>query len=197
MSEEKEVFFMTANNKKNSAVMTNVKLFGNIRVMVISALFIAMSIVLGKMLAVNVGSSIRISFENLPILMAGIFFGPLVGAAVGVGADIIGCLIVGYSINPVITLGAASVGLFAGLAAGAFRKKHTFSHTLSSVMSGHAIGSMLIKSIGMFIYFHTPIQILVLRVPLYVGIGLFETYIITLLLKNRSFSAQLERMCGK
>jgi len=197
MSEEKEVFFMTANNKKNSSAAANIRLFGSIRIMVIAALFVAMSIVLGKMLAINIGTSIRISFENLPILMAGIFFGPLVGAAVGVGADVIGCLIVGYSINPVITLGAASIGLFSGLVSMYLRDRYSFRSTLCSVMAGHIIGSMLIKSIGMFLYFHTPFQTLLFRVPLYAGIGLLETYIITLLLKDKAFSAQLERMCGK
>ncbi|NLT09040.1 MAG: folate family ECF transporter S component [Ruminococcus sp.] len=188
---------MTANNRKNSSAATNIRLFGSIRIMVIAALFVAMSIVLGKMLAINIGTSIRISFENLPILMAGIFFGPLVGAAVGIGADVIGCLIVGYSINPVITLGAASIGLFSGLVSMYLSNRYSFRSTLCAVMSGHIIGSILIKSIGIFLYFHTPFQTLLFRVPLYAGIGLLETYIITLLLKDKAFSAQLERMCGK
>ncbi len=57
---------------------------------------------------------IRISFENLTILMAGIMFGPLVGMTVGICADVIGCIIVGYAINPLVTLGAASIGLISG-----------------------------------------------------------------------------------
>ena len=80
---------MTVNEQKKT-MAGSLKLFGSIRVMVAAALFIAMSIILGKFLAINVGGSIRISLENLPVLMAGIFFGPFVGAAVGIGADVIG-----------------------------------------------------------------------------------------------------------
>lgn len=59
-----------------------IRLFGNLKVLLISGLFIALSIVLGKQLSFTMGP-IRISFENLTILMAGIMFGPLVGMTVG------------------------------------------------------------------------------------------------------------------
>lgn len=195
MSEEKEVFFMNSTNKATTAQC--LRLFGNTRVLVISALFIAMSIVLGKVLAFNIGTSIRISFENLPLLMAGIFFGPFIGAAVGVGADIIGCLMVGYAINPVITLGAASIGFVAGLMSILLSKLPPMPRTAMSVLGAHVSGSMLIKSVGMYIYFHTPIQVLLMRIPLYIGIGILEFYIIYLLLKNKAFSEQLERVKRK
>lgn len=196
MSEEKEVFFMSG-NRKNTAAMGNIRLFGNTKVLVVSALFIAMSIVLGKLLAFNIGSSIRVSFENLPLLMAGVFFGPLVGAAVGIGADLIGCLIVGYAINPIITLGAACIGFFSGLAAIILSGRKQIVRIAGSVAAAHITGSMLIKSIGLYLYFHTPFEVLIMRVPLYIGIGIVEGYILYLLLKNKAFSEQLERVCRK
>lgn len=183
---------MNSSNKTTAA--KSLRLFGNTRVLVISALFIAMSIVLGKVLAFNIGTSIRISFENLPLLMAGIFFGPFIGAAVGMGADIIGCLLVGYAINPVITLGAASIGFVAGLMSILLSKLNPLPRISISVFAAHITGSMIIKSVGMYIYFHTPIQVLLMRIPLYIGIGILEFYIIYLLLKNKAFSEQLERV---
>lgn len=195
MSEEKEVFFMITN--KNNTAVGSLKLFGNARVMVISALFIAMSIVLGKLLAFNIGVNIRISFENLPLLMAGIFFGPFVGAAVGAGADLIGCLLVGYAVNPIITLGAASIGFCAGVVSMLPFQKNAFAKTAFSIGTAHVVGSMLLKSIGLYVYYHTPINVLMLRIPLYIGIGTLEFYIIYLLLKNKSFSEQLEKVCRK
>ena len=78
---------------KNTAVKSNLQLFGSTKVMVVSALLIALSIIFGKFLKIPIGDSLRISFENTPILMAGIFFGPIVGMAVGVCADIIGCFL--------------------------------------------------------------------------------------------------------
>ena len=49
--------------------------------MVASAFLVAISIVCGKYLAIRGGDVLRFSFENLPILLAGIAFGPLVGLA--------------------------------------------------------------------------------------------------------------------
>ncbi len=187
---------MTVNEQKKT-MAGSLKLFGSIRVMVAAALFIAMSIILGKFLAINVGGSIRISLENLPVLMAGIFFGPFVGAAVGIGADVIGSLMKGYAINPFITLGAASIGLVSGIVSMKFLRDKKLLNTAAAVMSAHTIGSMIIKSLGLYIYYGTPLNVLLLRIPLYICIGALEFYIIYLLLRNKAFSAQLERMCNK
>ena len=81
-------------------------IFKNVETIVIMALFVALSIVFGKLLAINVTSNFRISLENTPILLAAVAYGPLAGAVVGALSDLIGCLLVGYSINPIITAGA-------------------------------------------------------------------------------------------
>ena len=179
------------NNQKTAG---KIKYFGNIRVMVVCALLIAMSIAFGKLLAFNIGNSIRISFENLPILMAGIFFGPLAGLAVGAGADIIGCLIVGYAINPYITAGAALIGLVAGLFQMMMLNDRKLISICGSVMTAHVIGSMITKSLGLYIYYSTPVPVLLTRIPLYICIGVVETYIIYLLTKNKSFSELIEKV---
>ena len=179
------------NNQKTAG---KIKYFGSIRVMVVCALLIAMSIAFGKLLAFNIGSSIRISFENLPILMAGIFFGPLAGLAVGAGADIIGCLIVGYTINPFITLGAALIGLTAGLFQMMTLNDRKPVSIFGSVMTAHFIGSMIMKSVGLYLYYKTPVPVLLTRIPLYIAIGAAETYIIYLLAKNKGFSELIERV---
>ena len=80
----------------------------DVRVLTIMAMLAALSIIFGKVLAFTAGP-FRVSFENLPILMAGMFLGAPAGFLVGIIADIIGCLIVGYSINPIITLGAGCI----------------------------------------------------------------------------------------
>lgn len=197
MSEEKEDFFMNTNKNSTMTLKSNIKLFGNVRVMIIAALFIAMSIVLGKLLAFNIGNSIRISFENLPVLMAGIFFGPVIGAVVGLGADLIGCLIAGYSINPIITLGIVSVGFVSGLLAMLIKTDKLPLRIYPSVLIAHAVGSMVIKSIGLFIYFHTPLPVLLTRIPLYIGTGIVEATIIIFLMSNKAFNAEIEKMLKK
>ena len=91
-----------------------VAVFGTLKVMVCVALFVAMSIVCGKYLAIGVGNVLRFSFENMPIILSGLMFGPVVGIFAGVAADIVGCVLVGYALNPIVTIGAAAVGGVSG-----------------------------------------------------------------------------------
>ena len=183
-------------SKQNNTAIGNIRLFGNVRVMIISGLFIAMSIILGKFLQIPIGNSIRISFENLPLIMAGIFYVQFVGGAVGVGADLIGCLLKGYAINPIITLGALCIGALPGVISMLMTKKNQLLSMCLSAFAGHIIGSMLIKSIGLHIYYGTPFEVLIMRVPLYLAIGTLESMIIYMLLKNKAFSAQLDKVCN-
>lgn len=184
-------------SKPNNNAAGNIRLFGNVRVMIISGLFVALSIVLGKFLQIPIGDSIRISFENLPIIMAGIFFGPFVGGAVGIGADLVGCLLKGYAINPIITVGAASIGFLSGFIYMFISKKITSkANIFLSIFPAHIIGSMLIKSLGLYIYYHTPMEVLAWRIPTYIAIAVLESVIISLLLKNKAFSNQLDKVCN-
>lgn len=187
---------MITSSTHNTA-SANIRLFGNVRVLIISGLFIALSICLGKFLQIPIGDSIRLSFENLPILMAGIFFGPFVGGAVAVGADLIGCLLKGYPINPYITLGALAIGVISGTVSTILRKKNMTLNVALSIFLAHLIGSVIIKSIGLYIYYQTPLEVLSMRIPVYIATGLLEFAIIRLLLHNKAFYTQLNKMCTK
>ena len=90
----------------------------NVYVLVYAAMLAAMGVVIGIFCKnfLNFGNGLfRITLENFPVIIAGIAFGPVVGACVGAVADIIGCILYGYAINPLITAGAALVGLISGL----------------------------------------------------------------------------------
>ena len=90
------------------------KLQKNLKLTVILALLCALSIVMGKYLAIRGGDVMRFSLENMPIIFAGIAFGPIAGAVVGAVADLVGCVMVGYTINPLVTIGAAAIGAVSG-----------------------------------------------------------------------------------
>ena len=186
---------MYTTQSKNTPV-NNLKLFGNVRVLIIAGLLIAMSSVFGKLLAFDVTPFIRISIENLPILMAGIFFGPFVGGAVGLGADLLGCALKGYTVAPLITLGFIGVGVISGLISMKLKSDKPFSLALS-VFVPHIICSMLIKSFGLHVLYGTPIQALVWRIPTYLVIAAFEFTVIFLLTRNKAFSQQLNKMCSR
>ena len=92
----------------------------NVYVLVYAAMLAAISVVIGIFCKsfLNFGNGLfRITLENFPIMIAGIAFGPVVGALVGAVADIISFMLSTQSlaISPIVTLGAAAVGVVSGV----------------------------------------------------------------------------------
>ncbi|MBQ9375347.1 MAG: folate family ECF transporter S component [Ruminococcus sp.] len=182
---------------ENNSQTNKRRIFGTTKKLVVCALFVAMSIVLGKFLSIKIGDNIRISFENLSLIMSGMFFGPVVGLVTAAVADIVGCILYGYAINPIITLGAASIGFTAGLASHIMLKNNKLLNVIVSVSLAHLIGSIIIKTIGLYVYYHTPFQVLIWRLPVYIITAAAESFIIYTLVRNKAFSEQIERMNQK
>ena len=57
---------------------------------------------------------------------------------------------------------------------------------LISVAAAHFIGSILIKSFGIYLWYGTPLSALWLRVPIYLVTGTAEAYLILLLFQSRA-----------
>ena len=166
----------------------------HLRVMIAAALLTALSIVCGKYLAIRGGDILRFSFENLPILLAGIAFGPAVGALTGAVADLVGCLLVGYAINPIVTVGAISIGLFGGLFFRWFRKMPLLVRTLLTVLIAHLIGSIGIKTLGLSVFYSIPLwELFLWRALNYLLVGGVEAALLWTLLKNKGVRSQLDR----
>ncbi len=183
---------------------TKLPIFHSLQGLCFASILAAMSFVLGKFLQIPnpFQEFIRISFENLPIMLAGFALGPVAGVLVGAVADLIGCLLYGYTINPIITLGGASVGLISGFISNYIIKKPLILKVIISVSASHIIGSVLIKSFGLAAWYLSKYEIglfefIAWRFVNYVIIGTAECVIIYLLYKNRAFRNQLERMCIK
>ena len=159
----------------------------------ICALLAALSIILGKYLAINITQSFRISFENLPIMIAAIYLGAIPAAAVATVADIVGCILVGYAINPIITLGSALVGLCAGIAA-KWAKDHAAAKAVFAVTAGHLVGSVAVKTAGIVIFYNSPFfATLLLRLGIYLVTAVAEGGILYFLGQNRAFNKELGR----
>ncbi len=182
---------------KHDPVRTSrIPLFGNLRILCVAALLTALSIVLGKYLAIST-PIFRFSLENLPILLAGVFFGPVVGGAVGLIADLVGCVMVGYTINPLVALGGTLVGVLSGTVVLISRRGGRPLKPAAIVVAvavAHVVGSMVVKTIGLAIYYGTPAETLVWRVPLYIVIGALEGTVIILLSLNTVFTRELNRL---
>ena len=177
---------------------TDVSVFGDLRVLAFSAVLVAMSIVCGKYLAIRGGDILRFSFENLPILLAGMMFGPVIGAAVGVVADLIGCVLVAYAVNPMVTVGAALIGVVGGVLYRVSERLPLLVRVLLSVAGAHLLGSVVVKTFGLAVFYDMPMVVLMLwRLLNYVIVGALEVLLIYPILKNRAIQSILKKDSGR
>lgn len=99
--------------------------------LVMMAVLAAMQIVLARFVGLQVSDTLRLSFESIPVVLAGLWLGPLCGGIVGFVADTIGTLISGYLWFPPLALNPVMEGVVAGLMARYFIK--------SDIASAHGI----------------------------------------------------------
>lgn len=168
---------------------------GSVQILVTLSALSAIGIILGKFLAFNVTEFMRFSLENTTIILSGILFGPLYGAAVGAVQDIVGCIAVGYTINPIITLGSAAIGATSGLVYSRVKK---LPHPLAIVLAitpAHLIGSIVIKTVGLSVYYAYPFIVTLLwRTLNYVIVGAVESVLLITLLKSKQLLAQINKI---
>lgn len=85
--------------------------------LVMMAALAAMQIILSRFLGIQVSDTLRLSFESIPVVLAGLWLGPVCGGIVGFVADTIGTLISGLSWFPPLALNPIMEGVVAGLLA--------------------------------------------------------------------------------
>ena len=168
----------------------------SIHVLTLAAMLTAMSVVIGifcKTFLNFSGGLVRITFENLPIILSGILFGPVIGAVVGVATDLISYLLSPqiYPPNLIVTLGAAVIGLLSGLVSKVIIRKRGYLQISVATVSAHIVGSMIIKTIGLFQFFQWAV---LWRIPLYIVIASAELMVLCLLYKNATFRKLIEHI---
>ena len=154
----------------------------SVRTLTMLALLVAMSIVFSRVLSISTGF-VRFNLGSLPVLLAAVVFGPGAGFAVGAVADIIGGVLAGYAINPLITLGAGAIGLVA------WQKLSSLSTNLrlaASVLLGHFVGSMVITSLALRLFYGYPWATLAVRIPNALILSAVNVVLLRILLENRS-----------
>ncbi len=96
--------------------MSKVEAFFAPRRLTSMAILIALQIVLARFAGIQVNEGLRISFEAIPIILAGIWLGPMAGFVVGFLSDLFGTLISGYGIYfPPLALTPILNGVLPGL----------------------------------------------------------------------------------
>jgi len=171
-----------------------------IRKLCITGLMMALSVVIGIVCKNLFTWAIyyRVTFENFPIILTGFCFGPVWGMAAGFGADAVSCLLsTNPAINPVISAGAAMVGLLSGLVPIILKRMKTASLKYAlglSVSSAHLFGQVVIKSIGKMFYYGMPYYGIFIGLAISVCVGTAEFFFILLLLKNSEIKKVLRGM---
>jgi ECF transporter S component (folate family) len=162
----------------------------SVRTLTTAAMLTALSVVIGIFCKnfLNFGNGLfRITLENFPVIIAGLAFGPVVGACVGAVADIISYMLStqSFAISPIVTLGAAMVGAVSGLVSHYVIKREGNARVIVSVAAAHLVGSILIKSLGLFAYYE---WLVLWRIPTYVLIATLEAGLLCYLYKRSAFT---------
>lgn len=165
---------------------------GGARTLVTLAFLCALSIVLSRILSINT-HSIRVGLGNVPILLAGLLYGPLAGALVGFGADLVGALALSsFGYMPLLAISPILVGGLPGLLKPLLLRKGVTPLRLGIICFGTAI----VASIGWTSYcisllYGTPLrELLAVRIPLYLGMALVDTLVLWLLIRTGAFKSK-------
>lgn len=172
---------------------TRKSLFASVKAMTIAAMLVAMSVVIGIFCKnfLSFGNGLfRITFENFPIILSGILFGPVVGGLVGVSSDLVSYLLSNqiYPPNLIVTAGACLVGVISGLISHYVIKKRGTWQIVASGACAHLVGSMIIKPIGLYAFYGIAV---LWRIPLYLVIAPLEILILCMLFRRKSFQRLL------
>ena len=164
----------------------------------VAAMLIAMSVVIGifcKSLLNFFGGMMRITFENLPIIVTGLLFGPIVGAVAGAISDLLSYLLSPqiYMPNFVVTAGAALIGFIPGIISRFIIRKRSVMQITVSVVASHLIGSLIVKTAGLISIYGWGV---LLRIPTYMIIIAAELTVLILLYKKTAFRSLMTKFDG-
>ena len=158
------------------------------------AMFIALQIVLSKFLMLQLAPSVRLSIDSVPILLAGIWFGPLAGGLVGALADFLGTMLfpTAGTYFPPLTIAFLLIGVTAGLLARVIKVKHPLLRIALIVIPSEIIGSYLFKSYALSFLIGVPFTVLLASRALPVAIVMVVNTILVAVL-NRTLGEKAMR----
>lgn len=137
-------------------------MFKDTRKMVFLALLISLSVLLSRFFSFRIPlggvDAIRIGFGGLPMIFAGIYFGPLAGGVVGALADVIG-----YTLSPMgaylphFTLSAFLTGFIPGfITTYLFKDSNKYWKILLAIIVGQGITTLMMVPYFLFSLFGQP-----------------------------------------
>ena len=136
--------------ERNQNQKTSLKQTFSTQNLVMMAVLAAMQIILARFLGIQASDTLRISFESIPVVLAGLWLGPVCGAVVGFIADAIGTILSGLPWFPPLALNPIMEGLVAGLCARYFIRegigdprcawKVSLTALLTGILSSFGVG---------------------------------------------------------
>ncbi len=153
------------------------------------AMFIALQIILSKFLMLQLSGSIRLSIDSVPILLAGIWFGPIAGGIVGAFSDLLGTLLfpTAGAYYPPLTIAFFLIGFVAGLLSVLTRKMRSVFRISLIVVPSEIAGSLLFKSYALSLLIGKSFSAILAGRALYVVI---------VMIVNAILVTTLDRMLG-
>ena len=166
----------------------------------VCALLTALSVILARLLTIIPSEISRFSLEAVHILLAGLLFGPVTGAAVGFAADFIGCLFSPYGYNPIFCLPPILYGLWAGLLRGYVWARPTVWRVALAVFPAALCGSVLWQSAALALVYGGEAKLaffltrLASRSIQFAVTGVIDTAAVWLLLRRNALSPVVHRL---
>lgn len=161
-------------------------------------LLIAISIVLTRFLYIMPTPNIRIAFGNLPIIIAGLLFGPIAGGLAGFAADFLGStLFSSFGWYPPIALSPIIMGVVPSLIGMMIRKRTNLPTFIAMIVPAEILGPMLWMTLSLTWLNHVPfLATLLSRLPVVGGIMVVNVLMVFLLYKSGAFRTFDSRLSG-
>ena len=116
------------------------------RALVLAAIFAAMNIILTRAGVIMLfGGLVRLSFGKIPLILSGLFLGPLAGAFAGLVGDVLGVIINSHGapmIHPGFTLSSVLTGAVPGIIVVLSRKNRS---SLFNVITSNIVVLILVN----------------------------------------------------
>lgn len=127
----------------------------------LTAISIVLTRVFGIVLPLGGALALRLGFGEIPIMLAGVLFGPIPGAVTGAAADLVGFLINphGGPYFPGFTITAALTGLIAGIMAKRMRR-YNWREMGLMVLVNDLISNVTLNTIWLVIMYELDVRVI-------------------------------------
>lgn len=159
----------------------------SVRELAAAGILTAAAVILTRLLTVNIADGVRVGLGNLPVLLAGLWLGPVYGLLVGALADVLGALLLSpFGWNPLLTVAPALFGLAAGLL-GLLKMNNTprFLALWATGLMCHAVSTMSVSTLILTNMYGLPfLSLFYVRVLIYIAVSAAEAGLALPILKR-------------